>query len=226
MIINDLIRDVRQTLGMEVVTQLSLQTAIENCFADIMTRGYKDFNETNYSTSDVTYDNNKIIIDLPKDFRKVNYLKIQGMHSACEAKRLPLADPRLNSVVENNYYRTPVTHGAIYYIRNRKIYLEFSKEYTYINKVIFGYEAKLFMDFPSDIEAFRQTEIPIREDYARALVYYCCYFYASRNHLPYEKTSEFLNTYKYHMEDMSYSIADEDTFSDDPTEVEIYDRIL
>ena len=73
---------IRESSGLDVLTENVLQTIIENCFADITSRGYREFNEQTYVRES---EENPVFEDLgeglykihiPDDYRKTLHLKI------------------------------------------------------------------------------------------------------------------------------------------------------
>jgi hypothetical protein len=73
----DLYSRVVETTGLEVITTDSINAAISNCFADLTSRGYRDFEELDYPKEEIQeYKNNLSIVDLPTNVRKIIYVRV------------------------------------------------------------------------------------------------------------------------------------------------------
>ena len=105
---------VRESTGLDVLTENVLQTIIENCFADVTSRGYREFNELAYTPyvepeegtpeeeippmfEDLGAGLYKIAI--PNDYRKTLHVKILVDNKVYLAYRVALTDERVNSIV-------------------------------------------------------------------------------------------------------------------------------
>ena len=63
-----------------------------------------------------------------------------------------------------------------------------------------------------DVNELKSVDIPIREEFEDALVFYAAYFYYSRFIKDVEKIQLYLNNYKYYVEDITHELAYEDEF--------------
>lgn len=96
---------IRESTGLDVLTENVLQTIIENCFADITSRGYREFGEASYlpvgTASTDIIDEFMDVFTMLRDY--------QGMYNK----------PRINTVelVGNKYHKdlgiTPLSETEI-----------------------------------------------------------------------------------------------------------------
>ena len=136
---------IRESTGLDVLTENVLQTIIENCFADITSRGYREFNEQVYTpkketvediendTEEYTFESlgqGLYCIDVPEDYRKTLHLKVTVNNKVYLAYRLALTDERVNSILVGETYKEVRSNFAyldkdvIFYTKNNKIYIE------------------------------------------------------------------------------------------------------
>lgn len=219
----DLYTRVVETTGLEVITTDSINAAISNCFADLTSRGYRDFEELDYPKDDITeYKNNLAIVDLPNNVRKIIYVRVYFETEAATADRVPLADGYVQSLIKDGEFRSDVLNmgkRVIYYVKNNKLHIEWlgMKSPIYVRV---GIHKKLEVprlaenDITSS-EDIGSVEISIRKEFEDALVLYSIYFFFARELKDNERMVFHLNQYKYYVEDILHELNDEDIFEDD-----------
>lgn len=230
----DFYERVLETSGLEVMTLGSIKTSIKNCMADLTSRGYKNFQELSLSDSTLHkykeyQENGLLIVNCPTDIRKTLYLKAYFPDNAVKATRYALTNPRVQCTkVDNLYLSVYPKNSCIFYLKNDKIYIEWDKELGELEDVFFGYYARLKApDIPDDIglteDSLSQYNIPIREEFEDALVFYACYFYYARYLKDLDKMNFFLSQYKYYVEDIIHEISYEDDFYEEDSVIKVED---
>ena len=94
---------IRESTGLDVLTENVLQTIIENCFADITSRGYREFGEAVYYPENTEVEEPKFVdwkqglycIEIPEDYRKTLHLKVAVDNKVYLGYRLALTDERV-----------------------------------------------------------------------------------------------------------------------------------
>lgn len=217
--LSDLYNRVVETIGMDVMTVASLQAAVKNCIADLTSRGYRDFKEIHLSETEPKYlDESMLVLKVPKDIRKVLYCRtFFHDNQANVAKRYSLSNPRVQAVYHNERFRTVLQNSdSIFYIKGEYIYIEWDPRLGPLSEIAFGYYARLIAPTleveDNTLEALKNAEIDIREEFEDALVFYAAYFYYSRYGKDVEKLSFYLNNYKYYVEDITHELAYEDEY--------------
>ncbi|MFA7029831.1 MAG: hypothetical protein WC179_06145 [Candidatus Cloacimonadaceae bacterium] len=220
----DLYNRIVETTGLDIVTIDSLKTAIANCMADLTSRGYRVFKEIKLSDTEGEFtftrkyeDNRMIVLNLPTDIRKIIYCKTFFPFRADTAKRLSLSNNRVQASYIDGQFRTVLSNfPAIYYVKGDQLVIEWDVRFGAIQDVIFGYYARLiapeFNTNVDDVNELKSVDIPIREEFEDALVFYAAYFYYSRFIKDVEKIQLYLNNYKYYVEDITHELAYEDEF--------------
>ena len=82
---------IRESTGLDVLTENVLQTIIENCFADITSRGYREFGEQIYipekeTEEDMVFESlgqGLYCIDIPEDYRRTLHLSYRFQLQYC-----------------------------------------------------------------------------------------------------------------------------------------------
>lgn len=232
----DLYYRIVETTGLEVVTLGSLRSAIQNCLADLTSRGYKVFKEL-HKEDIVSFKTNLnlIEIDLTKgyidpetnlhkkfDIRKIIYLRLFFPTGAVVATRYSLSNKRVSCTYLNNAFRSMIEpKQAIFYLKGDKLYIEWHTSCgETIENICFGYYQKLSMpdNFPEDsdnLDKLYEVELDIREEFEDALVFYAAYFYYSRFIKDTDKIQLYLSQYKYYVEDITHELAYEDEFNEE-----------
>jgi len=219
----DLYSRVVETTGLEVITTDSINAAISNCFADLTSRGYRDFEELDYPKEEIQeYKNNLSIVDLPTNVRKIIYVRVYFETEADIADRIPLADSHVQSLIKDGEFRSDVLNMGkrlIYYVKNNKLYIEWLGIKTPIY-IRVGIHKKL--EVPrlatneiTSSEDIGSIEIDIRKEFEDALVLYSIYFFFARELKDNERMVFHLNQYKYYVEDILHELNDEDIFQED-----------
>lgn len=246
----DFYNRVLETSGLEVMTLGSLSAAIKNCMADLTSRGYRNFKEIDlmmvaqnaklYKETSSEYledyklynsikTNHKdiLIMNAPKDIRKALYLKVFFEDNAVKAKRYALTNPKIQSTYMDGYYKSVLGAGeCIYYLKNDKIYIEWDESLGDLYYFLFGYYARIKApEIPDNIELIEEElekyDIPIREEFEDALVFYASYFYYARYMKDQEKLQFYLNQYKYYVEDITHETAYEDDFNEEEAVIKV-----
>jgi hypothetical protein len=219
----DLYSRIIETTGLEVITTDSINAAIANCFADLTSRGYRDFEELDFdSTKLVEYDNNLVTVDIPDYIRKVLYVRVYFETEATNANRVPLANKMVQSLIKDGEFRSDLINmgrRVIFYIKNNKLYIEWLGIKTPIF-VRVGIHKKL--EVPrlnaqdiTAVEDIGDVVINIRKEFEDALVLYSIYFFFARELKDNERMVFHLNQYKYYVEDILHELNDEDIFQED-----------
>lgn len=224
----DLYTRVLETTGLEVMTVESLKTAVANCMADLTSRGYKTFNELHLADwEEPVIKDNWIKLKLPKDVRKIVYLRLFFDQGAVIAQRYSLSNKRVACRYINGEFRSLIELGqAIYYTKGDYIYIEWHTSCGMeIEDISFGYYQKLSMpeNFPTedDIKDFETCEIDIRPEFEDAIVFYAAYFYYARYQKDNDKIQHYLSQYKYYVEDITHELAYEDEFNEEDAVIKI-----
>lgn len=219
---------VLETSGLEVMTLGSLKTSIKNCMADLTSRGYKNFVELPLSKLNPKYyGDSLLVVDCPSDIRKTLYLKAYFPDNAVKAIRYALTNPRVQCTKQGDLYLSVIpANSCIFYIKHDKIYIEWDPNLGTIENIFFGYYARLKApDIPEELEItsenLLQYDIPIREEFEDALVFYSCYFYYARYLKDVDKMTFFLNQYKYYVEDIIHEISYEDDFYEEDSVIKV-----
>ena len=225
----DLYTRIVETTGLDVMTLGSLYAAIANCMADLTSRGYKTFKELHLKDFKNVRDNaNFVEMDLPKDLRKVVYLRLFFPTGATLAQRWSLSNKRVACNYFNNEFRSVLEpYQAIYYTKGDKLYIEWHTSLgDTLEEVSFGYYQKLSMpsNFPTnpdDVAKMEECYIDIREEFADALVFYAAYFYYARYVKDKEKIDHYLSQYKYYIEDITHELSYEDEFNEEDAVIKV-----
>lgn len=217
--ISDLKTRIVDTLNLDIVTLSSLITCVNNCFADIQSRGYREFVET---TVTVDKDSNElntlevpIKLAIPSEFRRLTYLKVETENSWHDTARINLASAAYKGMKDSegneriSFARLPYNYA--YYILGDVIFLDTKHIGFPIESVALGYH-KTLVRVPHTGTTL-DTEIEIRDDLADALVLYGIYFYSMRTSLDPELIKEVKNTYRYFVEDILNNLFAEDMYS-------------
>lgn len=221
---------VLETSGLEVMTLGSLKAAIKNCMADLTSRGYKNFVEMSLENLNPKYaDTSLLILDCPKDIRKTLYLKAYFTNNAVKGIRYSLTNPKVQCTKVGDVYLSILpANSCIFYIKNDKIYVEWDSNLGNLENLFFGYYARLKApEIPDNLEitedslSLDEYDIPIREEFEDALVFYSCYFYYARYLKDVDKMTFFLNQYKYYVEDIIHEISYEDDFYEEDSIIKV-----
>lgn len=221
----DLLIRIRETTSLNIITPQSLGTCVANCFADLTSRGYRFFKEKEINLTnpeELKQTNTSFILDkqiqteVPKDLRKLLYVKVIFENNVLTAKRVSPSSPEINNRVKNGIVYTEPVEGAIVYRKENILVIETS--YSKPLKIVLGYNAKLTApDIPDDEESLPEIEIDMRPEFEDALVFYGCYFYFMRGIENQETTQAYLNQYKYYVEDILHELGHEDSYYEGET---------
>ena len=235
---SDLYHRIRESTGLDVLTENVLQTIIENCFADITSRGYREFNEQPYYPIPVD-DNGEpqeldpdlmyfedlkaglYCIDIPKDYRKTLHVKIFVNNKMYLAERVALTDERVNSIVVDEYPKVVRSNfayldkDAIFWTIGEKMYIEVRFRHKKINEIRLGYDKRLIAPEQPLLKDYKTTVIKLRKEFEDAIVLYGIYFLLVRYSKDTDRVQIALNNYKYYIEDLTYTLAYEDNYGDE-----------
>lgn len=223
---------VLETSGLEVMTLGSLKASIKNCMADLTSRGYKNFIEKSLNELNPKRTNTSLIIlDCPSDIRKTLYLKAYFTNTSVKGIRYSLTNPRVQCTKVGDVYLSILpANSCIFYLKNDKIYVEWDDTLGQLENLLFGYYGRLKApDIPDDLDiteenlSLEEYDIPIREEFEDALVFYSCYFYYARYLKDIDKMTFFLNQYKYYVEDIIHEISYEDDFYEEDSVIKVED---
>ncbi len=220
---------IRESTGLDVLTENVLQTIIENCFADITSRGYREFNEQVY-IKESENEEDKLFeslgqglysIDIPEDYRRTLHLKVTVNNKVYLGHRLALTDERVNSIVvgnENKDVRTNFAYldkDVIFYTKGDKMYIECRFRDKEVYDIRLGYDKRLIAPKQPDLKKYDETEIICRREFEDAIVLYGIFFLLQRYSKDTDRVQMALNNYKYYVEDLTYTLAYEDNYTDE-----------
>lgn len=219
-----LYRRVRESTGLDVLTPGTMQAIIENCMADLTSRGYRDFVEVRVLPEDseeagIKYTNHGYGLysfEIPDNLRKILYLKVAVTGKMLLGLRLSITDDRVNCiVVDNRELRTSFTNieqSLIFYTNNGRIYLELRDRNADIIDIRFGYDKKIVVPEEPKVENYDTTIIDVRKEYEDAIVLYGIYQVYNRYSKEIDRIQMSLNNYKYFVEDITATLAHEDDY--------------
>lgn len=220
---------IRESTGLDVLTENVLQTIIENCFADITSRGYREFNEQVY-IKESENEEDKLFeslgqglysIEIPEDYRRTLHLKVTVNNKVYLGHRLALTDERVNSIVvgnENKDVRTNFAYldkDVIFYTKGNKMYIECRFRDKEVYDIRLGYDKRLIAPKQPDLKKYDETEIICRREFEDAIVLYGIFFLLQRYSKDTDRVQMALNNYKYYVEDLTYTLAYEDNYTDE-----------
>lgn len=193
---------------MEIISEKSLVVCVNNCIADLMSRSYREYKEVAFTMDSLV----PTTIELPEDFRKVNYVIVETRNVSTHAERVALGEGQYKGYkdAEGNVRiaKTPVNCPYVYYIKNNTLTVD-SRLIDPVLKVTLGYNAKLFnIPIDSDLE----TDLNVRQELENAFVLYGLYFYITRSGYDHEMQKAYLDRYRYYVEDILSDLAAEDMF--------------
>lgn len=225
---------IRESTGLDVLTENVLQTIIENCYADITSRGYREFNEMSYIFKPEDYEEDPEVfenfiedlgeglysIPIPEDYRKVLHLKVAINNKVYLGCRLALTDERVNSIVVGNKgeIRSNFAYldkDVIFYTKGDRMYIECRFRDKTIQEILLGYDKRLIAPDQPSLKDYDTTEIEVRSEFEDAIVLYGIYFLLQRYSKDTDRVQMALNNYKYYVEDLTYTLAYEDNFTDE-----------
>ena len=220
---------IRESTGLDVLTENVLQTIIENCFADITSRGYREFNEQIYipekiEEEDMTFENlgyGLYCIDIPEDYRRTLHLKVTVNNKVYLGQRLSLTDERINSIVVGNDKKSVRSNLAyldkdvIFYTKGDKLFIECRFRDKEVYDIRLGYDKRLIAPKQPDLKSYDTTEIICRREFEDAIVLFGVYFLLQRYSKDTDRVQMALNNYKYYVEDLTYTLAYEDNYTDE-----------
>ena len=228
---------VRESTGLDVLTENVLQTIIENCFADVTSRGYREFNELEYTPyvepeegtpeeeippmfEDLGAGLYKIAI--PNDYRKTLHVKILVDNKVYLAHRVALTDERVNSIVVGETPKRVIRSNfayldkdAIFYTKGNDMYIECRFRDKVVEEIRLGYDKRLIAPAQPPLKEFGTTVIPCRREFEDALVLFGIFFLLQRYSKDTDRVQMALNNYKYYVEDITYTLAYEDNYHDE-----------
>lgn len=220
---------IRESTGLDVLTENVLQTIIENCFADITSRGYREFGEQIYipekeTEEDMVFESlgqGLYRIDIPEDYRKTLHLKVTVNNKVYLGYRLALTDERVNSIVVGNNKKEVRSNFAyidkdvIFYTKDDKMYIECRFRDKEVYDIRLGYDKRLIAPKQPDLKAYDTAEIKCRREFEDAIVLFGVYFLLQRYSKDTDRVQMALNNYKYYVEDLTYTLAYEDNYTDE-----------
>lgn len=220
---------IRESTGLDVLTENVLQTIIENCFADITSRGYREFGEQIYipekeTEEDMIFESlgqGLYRIDIPEDYRKTLHLKVTVNNKVYLGYRLALTDERVNSILVGNDKKEVRSNFAyidkdvIFYTKDEKMYIECRFRDKEVYDIRLGYDKRLIAPKQPDLKAYDTAEIKCRREFEDAIVLFGVYFLLQRYSKDTDRVQMALNNYKYYVEDLTYTLAYEDNYTDE-----------
>lgn len=219
---------VRETSGLDVLTEGVIQTIIENCYADLTSRGYREYNQKTFTKSTGTFNEDLNFenleqglykIKLPSDYRKALHVKVAVDNKVYLGFRLSLSDERINSIVVNdNLIRSNFAYldkDVIYYIVENYMYIEVRSRDKEITNIVLGYDKRLVAPNQPKLTDYDTAIVTLRNEFEDAIVLFGVYFLLQRYTKDTDRVQMALNNYKYFVEDLTYTLAHEDNFTDE-----------
>ena len=271
---------IRESTGLDVLTENVLQTIIENCFADVTSRGYREFNEEvyyappkkfqePYTQEDYDYleaklqeetptftvkdlarydfnndhqitaedlatlqnwvnvqtyvdlDKGLFKIKIPYDYRKTLHLKVVVNNKVYRGERLALTDERVNSIVVEDWPKIVRSNFAyldkdtIFYTKGDDMYIENRFRHKKPMQIRLGYDKRLIAPKQPTLKEYDTTVINVRREFEDALVLFGIFFLLQRYSKDTDRVQMALNNYKYYIEDLTYTLAYEDNYTDE-----------
>jgi hypothetical protein len=214
--LRDLVVD---TLGEDIIDTETLLSGVSNAFADISSRGYRDFEIKKYFPTDLIVNKDGYAkFDLPKNLSKILYIKIFHKLGVSTPTRFNVSNPFIESLRDTDgIYRTnliSLNQFSIFYTKEKKCFIEFLSTKGVIEFIEVGYNRRLIPHKKSESdEDITDIDIEVREELASALVFYLTWFFAVRQNESPERLSMHYNVYKYYMEDMLSELQHEDSYT-------------
>lgn len=207
---------IAETLNLEVVTEKSLITCVNNCIADLLSRGYREFSEAEITTlhdgSPIKDGKLPLKVKLPLNFRRYSYMKIENESSTFAADRISLAsESYLGKKDPDGTIRIAFPDGSggyLFYILDDHAVID-SRYTNKVLKVTLGYQSTL-NKIPHNADL--DYDIPIREEIEDALVLYGVYFYVNRTGFDPEVSKGYMDRYRYYVEDIMNALNAEDAY--------------
>lgn len=226
---------IRESTGLDVLTENVLQTIIENCFADVTSRGYREFNEQPYypeptdETVEVPEDELHFTnlegglysIEIPNDYRNALFVKVVVDNKVYLADRVALTDERVNSIVvadKPELVRSNFAYldkDAIFYTKDNTMFIETRDRNKAVSSIRLGYDKRLIAPKQPILKDYDTTIIPVRREFEDAIVLFGIYFLLQRYSKDTDRVQMALNNYKYYIEDLTYTLAYEDDYHDE-----------
>lgn len=242
-----LYRRIRESTGMDVLTTGAIQTIIENCLADLTSRGHRNFEEKvcylyrekDENETQEQYDELRkwmyeplgyglYKLPLPENCRRILYLKLASTYRMYNGLRLSITDDRINNVtVDMGKMRTAFTNlewNVIYYTNGDDIFIETRDREMKLTDLRLGYDKKIIVPEEPKLKEFENTVIDIRQEFEDALVLYGIYFIYNRYSKEVERIQMALNNYKYYVEDITATLSHEDDYTR-PQGVRLEERV-
>lgn len=219
---------IRETTGLDVLTEGAIQTIIENCYADLTSRGYREYNQKtfikstgslNEETNFEDLSNGLYKIKLPDDYRKALHVKVAVDNKVHLGFRLSLSDERINSIVmgdgtiRSNF--AYLDKDVIYYIIEDYMYIEVRCRDKEITNIVLGYDKRLVAPVQPKLTDYDTAIVTLRSEFEDAIVLFGSYFLLQRYTKDTDRVQIALNNYKYFVEDLTYTLAHEDNFTDE-----------
>ena len=220
---------IRESTGLDVLTENVLQTIIENCFADITSRGYREFGEAVYYPEDTEVEEPKFVdlkqglycIEIPEDYRKTLHLKVAVDNKVYLGYRLALTDERVNSIMVGNDRKEVRSNFAyidkdvIFYTKDNKMFIECRFRDKTVHSIRLGYDKRLIAPKQPSLKSYDEANINSRREIEDAIVLFGVYFLLQRYSKDTDRVQMALNNYKYYVEDLTYTLAYEDNYTDE-----------
>lgn len=216
---------IRESTGLDVLTENVIQTIIENCFADITSRGYREFGEESYfEEGEKTFEKlgqGLYCIDIPEDYRKTLHLKVAVNNKVYLGYRLALTDERVNSIMVGNDKKeirsnfAYIDKDVIFYTKDNKMYIESRFREKEVECIMLGYDKRLIAPKQPSLKNYDEVTINCRREFEDAIVLFGVYFLLQRYSKDTDRVQMALNNYKYYVEDLTYTLAYEDNYTDE-----------
>ena len=209
-----------ESTGYNIFSVETLITIVKNCYADISSRGYKNFKEIIFNDKDFSYNRNGLlVVKKPIGLQRTIYCRVQFDNGMRIAKRLSLADPIIMTKETTDGLRTSLkTNQVVFYIKNSDIIVEWGDSTGNVTNIYLGYYSRLIPPQMSNDIQDLDIELDIRPEFAEAVVLYGVYATYQKHNSDNEKIDFSIRNYKYYVEDMGHELGYED-FYDSETEI-------
>ena len=214
MTLYELYERVAETTGMEIATVESINAAVAAAYADLTSRGYREFAEEVYEK--LKQEPNLVEFKIPSRLRKTLYCRVQFQKGIAIANRMSISNPKIMCKVTPQGFRSEYRYDdVIYYIKDNIATLEWNQDhYGDIVKIYYGYYKRLVAPQKAvDQKDLEEITLDIRPEFEDVIVLYCVYFYYQRALKEDQKVETAMNNYKYLVEDLLHELAAEDVFN-------------
>ena len=95
------------------------------------------------------------------------------------------------------------------------MYIECRFRHMKVHEIRLGYDKRLIAPIQPTIKEYDTTTIEVRREFEDAIVLYGIFFLLQRYSKDTDRVQMALNNYKYYVEDLTYTLAYEDNYTDE-----------